>query len=243
MGRVIDETGNVYGRLTAEERVKVNGKWKWKCHCSCGNTAYVDGADLRRGHTQSCGCYNKDRISETSLRDLSGQTFGELEVLERDMNYYGKRVPVHWFCKCKACGTVKSISTDSLRRGQISCGCLNSKGEYKIAKLLNEQNISFIKEFTFADYPKRRYDFAILNKNNEVVRLIEFDGIQHFYKPSEWLWSSTMTLEEQQERDKEKNQIAKEKNIAIIRIPYWRLDTLTLVQLLDDTFLIKEDEV
>ena len=240
--RMIDETGNVYNRLTVLEKYKEKGKrLKWKCQCVCGAITYVDGRDLRNGHTQSCGCLNKERVSQASLNDLTNQQFGFLTVLSRDMNYQGKGVPTHWFCKCNKCGTIKSMPTESLRKGAISCGCVKSKGEYKIAKLLNLYDVPFQKEFYFSDEEKKRYyDFAIFNHNNQLVRLIEFDGSQHYQK-SRNNFFSTMTLEEQKKRDSEKNKIAKAHNIQLIRIPYWKLDTLTIYQLLDDTFIVKEE--
>ena len=83
------------------------------------------------------------------------------------MNYTGHGVSTHWICKCHACGTIKSIDGHNLKyQGAISCGCQKSKGEFKIAQLLNENNIKFIQEFKFNDYKNRRFDFAILNDNN-----------------------------------------------------------------------------
>ena len=33
-----------------------DGHKKWLCKCDCGKTTIVDGRDLRRGKTKSCGC-------------------------------------------------------------------------------------------------------------------------------------------------------------------------------------------
>ena len=67
-----------------------------------------------------------------------------------------------------------------MKRGAvIGCGCTKSIGEYNIAKCLLDNNIPFEKEYVFSDLIDKkhlRYDFAILNKNQEVIRLIEFDG-------------------------------------------------------------------
>ena len=30
----------------------------WLCECECGKTSVVRGANLTKGHTQSCGCFN-----------------------------------------------------------------------------------------------------------------------------------------------------------------------------------------
>lgn len=235
-------TGQVFGRLTAIEPILgTKGITKWKCICECGKETIAATADLKRGHTKSCGCYNKQRISETSLKNYQGQTFGYLEVLERDMNYVGKGCKVHWYCLCNKCGQIKSIPSTSLRDGAISCGCAKSKGEYKIMELLKDNNISYVSEFKFLDYKNRRYDFAILDENNNPIRLIEFDGIQHYYQPRAGHWAASSSLEDIQRRDKEKNEIAKIKNIPLIRIPYWHLDKINIKNLLDDTYLIREE--
>lgn len=40
----------------------------WHCKCDCGNETIVVGADLRNGHTQSCGCVNS--INEKKIIDI-----------------------------------------------------------------------------------------------------------------------------------------------------------------------------
>lgn len=242
MGKRIDYTGHKFGFLTAIEPAPNKGnRTRWKCQCDCGKIIEVDTADLKRGHTNSCGCYQKKQTSKSSLRDLTGKTFGDLKVLERDLNYCGHGVETHWFCLCNRCNQIKSMPSGSLRNGAISCGCNKSKGEFKIMDLLKTYNISFISEFKFDDYKNRRYDFAILNKNNKIVRLIEFDGIQHYYRPRAEHWSASSTLEETQKRDSEKNEIAFIKEIDLIRIPYWHLEKLTIQDLLGDKFLVRKD--
>ena len=233
----MDLTGQKFGRLTAQH-YDVEQK-KWHCVCDCGNEKKVTTADLKRGHTKSCGCYRNEQARKAVLNDLTGKKFGELVVIERDMSHQGHGSRTHWFCKCEKCGNIKSISTSSLISQKIvSCGCIKSKGEYKIAELLTKHSINFITEYKFSDCKNRRYDFAILNKHNEVIRLIEFDGLQHFYKPRAEHWSATSSLEETQARDLEKNEIAKQHNIPLVRIPYWKLANLSIIQLLDNTFVI-----
>lgn len=65
MGKAIDLTGQKFNKLTVMYRVensKKNCKVRWHCHCECGNEVDVVGSDLRSGHTQSCGCYRKERV-------------------------------------------------------------------------------------------------------------------------------------------------------------------------------------
>lgn len=60
--------------------------------------------------------------------DLTGQKFGRLTVLERDLSYpSGAGKSVYWKCKCD-CGNIKSVRTDKLRKGITqSCGCLSKE--------------------------------------------------------------------------------------------------------------------
>ena len=56
--RFINLTGKQFGRLTVISKTdeKRRNKLTWLCKCTCGNEKIVAGADLRSGHTKSCGC-------------------------------------------------------------------------------------------------------------------------------------------------------------------------------------------
>lgn len=60
--RTMDETGNVYGKLTvlgyAGRSLKTHKGAYWTCRCECGQELVVPGATLRNGATRSCsaGC-------------------------------------------------------------------------------------------------------------------------------------------------------------------------------------------
>ena len=56
---MIDETGNVYGRLTVlrtNGTLNKNGRLMWVCKCSCGAEKEIEGRAMRRGRIKSCGC-------------------------------------------------------------------------------------------------------------------------------------------------------------------------------------------
>jgi len=58
MRKIIDLTGNVYGRLTV---ISYNGKTRdnkslWRCLCECGTIKITRSEFLRSGTTSSCGC-------------------------------------------------------------------------------------------------------------------------------------------------------------------------------------------
>ena len=68
MGRFIDLSGKKFGRLTVLKRVPnlTNSNTKWLCQCECGNTIEVQGGHLKDGHTQSCGCFNKEQTIKSN---------------------------------------------------------------------------------------------------------------------------------------------------------------------------------
>ncbi len=62
MGRpLIDMTGKTYGRFTVESRAGWNdfGHPTWNCVCECGERRVINGADLRCGKYESCGCVRR----------------------------------------------------------------------------------------------------------------------------------------------------------------------------------------
>lgn len=85
-----------------------------------------------------------------------------------------------------------------------------------------------------------RFDFAIFDKNNKLIRLIEFDGEQHYQKGIKNSgWNTYQKYECTLQNDKAKNQLAKDNNIPLIRIPYWERDNITLDLLFSNQYLIK----
>lgn len=64
----IDLKDKVFTRLKAIKIVSKTrfGEMVWECKCDCGNIMNVQGVNLRTGHTQSCGCLQKERASESN---------------------------------------------------------------------------------------------------------------------------------------------------------------------------------
>lgn len=216
---VKNETGNKYGRLTVLSRAENNhrGDAQWLCQCDCGKQVIVKGVSLRSGHTQSCGCYQKDKVREQGLKNttnLVNKRFGKLVVKERivgDKNEIGK-----WLCICDCGGETITTSNKLLSGHSQSCGCIQSRGEEAIANFLSNNNITFSKEYSFCDLKRRnrlRFDFAIF-QNNSLQCLIEFDGIQHFNK------NNGFYNEEIVENDRAKDKYCLDNNIKLFRIKY-----------------------
>lgn len=64
-----DLTGQRFGRLTVIERngTATNGGAKWLCECDCGRKTTARGCALVSGHTQSCGCWQRERVADSNI--------------------------------------------------------------------------------------------------------------------------------------------------------------------------------
>ena len=92
------------------------GRICWHCQCVCGTERTVSGTYLRTAAVPSCGCKDKSLV-----KDLQGQIFGRLRVLERVGTTPGRSAL--WLCQC-TCGTACHASRHELHSGQKrSCGC------------------------------------------------------------------------------------------------------------------------
>lgn len=131
MGNPIDLTGQKFGRLYVIKRAKNNkdGRTMWLCECDCGNQRVVSGKCLRNGHTQSCGCLNREINSNRTLVDRTGERYGRLVVIERASDYIAPNGNKHvrWLCKCD-CGNETIVDTCQLSQGKTtSCGCARNE--------------------------------------------------------------------------------------------------------------------
>lgn len=237
--KINDLTDKKFGKLLVLERDFNKNKETrrkdtyWRCQCECGNIISVMGWQLRK--QKSCGkCIEREAL---------GLRFGKLLIKEclgqhkRGNQKYATQTMFRCLCDC---GNYIDVSWSHLQSGHTcSCGCSKrSLGEYIINQILTENNISFKREYTFPNLKsekgnKLRFDFAILNENNEVIRLIEFDGPQHEKEISLY-----QNFENTKTRDLLKNNFAKENNIPLVRIPYKMKTKITLSLLLEDEYLI-----
>lgn len=227
-----DLTGRRFGRLLVlgDSGKRANNRAiKWECQCDCGNIVYIIGKSLKNGDSQSCGCYNKERTSETHIKDLTGQRYGEILLLEPT----SKRTnhgSVIWKGMC-SCGNIVYISEgDFVKGNNKSCGkCVTkSIGEKKIKDVLDKNDIEYKEEYSFNDCvnPKTRYklrfDFYLPDYNC----CIEYDGEQHFKQIK--IFSSS-SLEEIQYRDLLKTKYCKNHHIKLVRIPFYDLKKINSV--------------
>ena len=97
-----DLTGRRFGRLVV---IREYGRSKdrqvtWLCKCDCGGEVVVTSCHLRSGHTQSCGCLHRERITkhgctnknwyavDSNMMERCGHSKG---ASERDLSNYRDR--------------------------------------------------------------------------------------------------------------------------------------------------------
>lgn len=222
--RAIDLTGQVFGRLVVlyPTAKRSGSNVIWHCKCDCGNECDVRVNSLRKGLTQSCGCLRSERVSEASKKDISNQRFGRLVALYPTDKRSGNHVV--WHCRC-SCGNECDVSLTDLMSGDTqSCGCIKSKGEMMINKILQSKDIKYEYQYRRDDcrYSKTnamcRFDFCLLDDKNQPLAFIEYNGIQHYEYSSGW--NTKEQFEETVRRDNEKYAICKKLNIPLYIIRY-----------------------
>jgi len=62
-------TGLTFGRLTVAGYLgRIGANNTWDCVCICGARSAVNGQNLKSGHTTSCGCFHKERTSQSTRK-------------------------------------------------------------------------------------------------------------------------------------------------------------------------------
>lgn len=66
MSKLIDLTGQRFGRLVVIERAdnSADGRARLLCRCDCGQSKTVLGEHLKKGRTKSCGCAKSESSSK-----------------------------------------------------------------------------------------------------------------------------------------------------------------------------------
>lgn len=227
------------------------------CKCVCGNYTLITVSAFKNGTTKSCGCYSKKAAKKRCSEIGKQKHYKDYSTIENIFYNFikptnkiegGSRV---WIVECKNCGkryeeVPAYLISETRQRGNNPCNCRGnqSKGVLKIIKLLQDNNIKFEQEKKFIDCvsPKNnqmKFDFWVENRY-----LIEYDGEQHF-KPISFYGNSITDANEklklQQEYDNIKNKWCLEKNITLIRIPYYHYKDIKIEDLIPETsnFLYK----
>lgn len=224
-GNIVGDNGVFF--LKEIEPLEANGRKRRRgifiCPL-CGNTfeCRLEQITQKRG-TKSCGCLHDKQVQEMgrkNVKDITGQKRGSLTAICRT-NKKASDDSYIWKFQCDCGNTHYLPISEFLCDKTQSCGCnRQSHGERKIEKILKENNITYIREYSpqdciFPNTNKRgRFDFYL----PDYACCIEYDGEQHFKEKSAQYFFDN--LDSIQQRDKIKNIYCEKNNIFLIRIPY-----------------------
>ena len=116
--------GTRFGNLTVLEEAERTSKSRrqFLCQCDCGNKKIVPLADLRSGHSKTCGCRGTV-LRRIRIEDYIHKRYGKLVVIGEAEQKKGERYRVK--CRCD-CGNIKDYSLLNLENKIMptrSCGC------------------------------------------------------------------------------------------------------------------------
>ena len=205
-----------------------DGRLYANCECECGTKKSVMVKNLVNNRSKDCGCGRNKTIGKLFSKDLTGQKFGKLFVLE-SLEHRSKTGHKLYRCLCD-CGNEIVLQTNVLTTAHTnSCGCLLSYYNMYINKLLTDKNIKHKSEYTVKiDGNTYRFDFYLPQYN----LFIEYDGEQH-YKPVRYHTQSDeemfFTFKETQKHDIIKNKYCENNDINLLRIPYWEKENIETI--------------
>ncbi len=142
-----------------------------------GEFEQVPSSHLSKTGCQKCAGNNKNNIQE--FIDKSYKIHGDDFSYEKSIykNAKSKLIII-----CKKHGEFNQRPNEHLS-GKGCPICNKSKGEHKIENILKENNINFKTQYSFPDLKYKStlyFDFGVLDTNNKLKCLIEYNGEQHY---------------------------------------------------------------
>lgn len=199
-----------------EEYKGANTKIKVKC-LKCGHIREVTPSNLLT-HGEGCpGCLNRITCLEDMIK--------EANRIHNNKYDYSKSIYTGRHNKTTIICPIHGEFEQEIGSHLSGCGCPkcnSSKGELKIAEILDRLNILYIPQFKvknkeyFPNHKQLEIDFQFVYNNKEYF--IEYNGKQH-YVPVEY-FGGKIKFEHQQERDINLRKYCSNNNISLLEIPY-----------------------
>lgn len=215
--QVFEAVGNEYEILGEYIDIKkpINIK-----HNICGNI-YLKSPDnfLIKGKRCPYCSGRMKKNTDSFKKDVSDVVGNEYTVLGE---YKNNRTNI--LIRHNICSTEYNVTPHNFLRGRRCSVCNESKGEQFIRKYLYTNNLKFISQYEIAECRDKNplpFDFVILNFDNSIKYLIEYDGEFHHLP----LFGKTHFYYLKR-HDEIKDKYCRENNIKLIRIPYWEYDNI-----------------
>ena len=200
----------------------INYRTKLDCRCKrCGFKWTTSSGVLKRGHgCPRCVGHISIKTHEMFIEEMQSVN-PDIEILSEYEDCM-KNIS----CRCRKCGNEWQAMPNNLRRGTGCPVCKESKGEKRIAEVLEYKAITYLRWKTFDDLigvggKNLSYDFYLPDYN----ALIEFQGQFHDGKYRGG-YMKDFDYDRQQEHDQRKYDYAKSHGIKLIEIWYYEFDKI-----------------
>lgn len=171
--------------------------------------------------------YEENVLKSRHPADYVAQVFNECGVTLLNKEDYVKWDTKNLWAICPKCGKkfLTSFGAFVKRHGQCcpECSMSESRGEREVRRVLEENNIIFKQEYSFADCRDilpLPFDFYIPSHNV----LIEYQGQQHYEVVSRFGGEDGLSL--RQKHDEIKLEYCLVHHITLVVIPYWEFDNI-----------------
>jgi hypothetical protein len=173
-------------------------------------------------HIHSSGLVEKVILKKTTKQFIKESN--EIHNFRYDyskVNYVNNQTKV--IITCSIHGDFEQVSSSHLS-GAGCPHCMESKGERKISKFLDQKNIEYVRQKKFDDCIGLRYKLPFDFYLPKYRVAIEFDGKQH-YEPMEY-FGGLESYNRLKVNDKIKNDYCEDNFIELIRIRYDQIDRI-----------------
>jgi hypothetical protein len=176
----IEKSNIIHKNKFSYDKLNFNGLDK-KIIITCKK--HGDFEQIARSHLNGHGCFKcyKDSISKNDILEKLKLIHNNNYTYE-DFDYNKRMNEIFLKITCEKHGVFIQRLNNHIHQGNGCPYCKKSKGEEELSKILNNNNIIFEREKTFANcknIKKLPFDFYLPENNI----CIEYDGVQHF-KPT-----------------------------------------------------------
>lgn len=188
----------------------------WQCQ-TCGNIWQTSYAYLRA----SIGCPKCSIEKRANLRRISAKQYHRLAHKD-NLIWLGPEVlttVTNTTWRCQVCNCEWQACYHNIRKGTGCPNCKESKGESRIAQILDFLGVAYKRQKWFDKCRNVRplpFDFYL----PDYKTLVEYQGEQHYNLREKGIYSDPQDLKNLQYRDHIKADFAKENGLYLIVIPY-----------------------
>lgn len=176
-----------------------------------------------------CLCCKEREFTEEKIKEVEECSKGKFKMI----SYKGYKKNSTF--KCNKCNKEFEKRYDHFKESLMCPHCdaiyLESKNERKIKEILEQDNIIFSTQYRIDECRNKftlPFDFALLNAQEKLLCLIEYDGEDHFHVVNRMgdIKRAKANFKRRQINDKIKDEYCKNNGIPLIRISYMEQENI-----------------